>query len=160
MKMTSLTRLSKQSALDIRGAAPQCSDKGTPHLLLVGKAAINSNRRYSICCFLKPAACSINTYRFDGFRRRAATGLSIKPGEVSGAHVYPLCECLDPKIALQMFRDPLFQFAEFIRVRLSLRRKQRAVLRLAARTLQINDEHAGDLDRDLPSEILLDQREG
>jgi hypothetical protein len=80
-------------------------------LLLVREAAIFSNRRDSIRRFLQPTPCCVYAYCLDGFRRSAAARLGIKPGEVPGAHVYTFRKRLDPKVAVQMLRNPLFQFA-------------------------------------------------
>src|SRR5580704_16080968 len=138
---------------------PQRSDKSTSHLLFVGKTAINSNRRYSIRCFFKPPTCRIDPNSLDRFRRSATTGLRVKPCKIPGAHMRPLGERLNSEVALQMLSDPLFEFAEPVGVRLRLRSEQGTVLRLAARALQINNQHPSDVDRDLPPEILLDQCE-
>ena len=57
-------------------------------MLLVREAAIFSNRRDAIRCFLQPAPCCVDAYCLDGFGRSAAAHFGIKPGDVPGAHVY------------------------------------------------------------------------
>src|SRR5262249_41915633 len=92
--------------------------------------------------------------------RSATAGLRIKPRKVPRAHMYTLCKRLDPEVAFQMFLNPLFQFAEHVRIRLRLCGKQGAVLRLAAGPFEINDKHARRIHRDFPPSILLDECEG
>src|SRR5262249_59071565 len=105
-------------------------------------------------------ARGVNAYGLDGFGGRPAARLRIEPRKIPGAHVYTFCKGLDPEVAFQVFRNPLFQVAEHVRIRLRLCCKQSAVLGLAASPFEVNDKHARDIHCDFSPGILLDQGEG
>jgi len=84
-----------------------CSSSLKPHLSATVsiRSRVSSSRR-------RAASIRIASTAFAGVR---AARLHIKPREVSRAHVHLFRQGFDPKVGLQMLRDPLFEFAERIR---------------------------------------------
>ena len=71
--------------------------------------------------------------------------------------MYAIGERFNSMIAFRVFCDPLFKLVAGVSVRVRLGVEQSTVLRLAARTLEINHKNPCYLDRDLASHVLLNQ---
>src|SRR5258708_6209082 len=134
----------------------QGTEKGEAHLLFATEPALFSDGGDSVLGLFKPTTSCIQSNGFDRLGRCATALLHVDARKVSRAHVNPLGELLDCNVPLQVLGDPLFELAEALRFRFSLRRQQGAVLRLATGTFQIDHQDTGNIHRDFSPSILLD----
>ena len=118
--------------------------------------ALGHTFSHAIVRLLQAPASGIQAYCIDRLGRCPAALVCVLPGEVAGTHVNVLGQAFYRQIGIQILRHPTVKVGEDVRIGLGLSCKQRAVLRLASGALEIDDKHAGDIDRHSAPTILLD----
>nr|WP_239118179.1 hypothetical protein [Actinoplanes ferrugineus] len=107
---------------------------------------------------MQQAARCLQPYAVDVPARSLADLAGEGPRELARRQARPPGESRHAEIRVRVVGDPPLRLAQS-RPRRQLRRQLGAELRLVARPAQEHHQMPGDLQRDLPPEVLLDQRQ-
>src|SRR5947207_2728977 len=150
-------RRAEAAAIRARRHAEQ-PEKRPAHHLGAAESAPRRDHLDAVRRLLEPAARALDARPLDEARRGDSDGPREHAGEVPLAHRHLGGEHGHGEVAVEVIGDPGLKLAQRLAVR-RLHRELGAELRLAARPLEEHDQLARDAERELPSVILLDERQ-